>query len=164
MSTVIVGLFKEPSQAAAAVYALEIRGVPANKINLVASDKFKKDTFALSSSSKLPEGVALGATAGAAITAMVAGLTAVGTVATGGLGLVAAGPVVAALAGAGAGAAGGSIVGGLIGASIPEHEIKFFEDAVEEGSVLLGVEFGDDNKEMIKETLENCDAEKVTTA
>lgn len=164
MSNLIVGLFKQPSQAAAAVYSLEFRGVDSDKINLVASDNFDKDSFALNTNSKLPEGVALGATTGAAITGLVAGFTAIGTVATGGLGLLASGPVVAALAGAGAGAAGGSVIGGLIGVSIPEHEIKFYEDAMKEGSVLLGIEYGDDNKEMIKEVLENCDAEKVTSA
>lgn len=164
MSTLIVGLFNDSSQAAAAIYSLEMRGIPANQINLVASDSFKKDTFALSTNSKLPEGVALGATTGAAITAIAASLTAVGAVASGGLGLLVSGPAIAALAGAGAGAAGGSIIGGIIGAAIPEHEVKFLEDAVEKGSVLVGVEYDDNNKDMIKDTLEKCDAEKISAA
>jgi hypothetical protein len=40
--------------------------------------------------------------------------------------LIAAGPVVAALAGAGAAGATGGLVGGLIGAGIPEVEAKRF--------------------------------------
>jgi len=164
MSNVIVGLFNSPEQAASAIYTLELRGVPANTINLVASDGFNKDSFAVDSHSKFPEGVALGATTGAAITALVAGFTAVGAVVTGGASLLVSGPAVAALAGAGAGAAGGGIIGGLIGAAVPEHEVKFYEDALEKGSVLIGVEHTDDNKKLVKETLEVCNAEKVTTA
>ena len=47
---------------------------------------------------------------------------------------------------------------------MPEHEVKFYEDALEKGSVLVGVEHTDDNKKLVKETLDDCNAEKVTTA
>jgi hypothetical protein len=72
--------------------------------------------------SKLPEGVAVGATGGGAIGAIAAGLAAVGALAIPGVGILAAGPIVAALAGAAAGGAAGGLIGGLIGLGIPEHE------------------------------------------
>jgi hypothetical protein len=115
----------------------------------------------------MAEGVAVGATTGGAVGALVAGLTAVGTIATGGTGLLVAGPVVAALAGAGAGAAGGSILGGLVGASIPEHEIKHYEDALNKGSVLVGVHVpddADDLEDVAKRTLKESGAIKVSHA
>lgn len=162
MSTLIVGLFSQTTHAAAAVSLLEMQGVDGSQINLVASDSFDKDSFSISVNSKLPEGVALGATTGAAVTALVAGLTGVGAVVSGGLGLVVSGPVVAALAGAGAGAAGGSVIGGLVGASFPEHEVKYMEDAIEKGSVLVGVEYNAETKDLIKETFEQCHVDKIS--
>lgn len=163
--TVITGLFDSPQEAAAAVHTLEARGIPESEISIMAGENFKKEAFAIDSHSKLPEGVAIGAGAGGAVTALAAGLTAVGTVATGGAGLLVAGPVVAALAGAGAGAAAGGVVGGAIGAAIPEHEVKHYEDAVQKGSVLVGVHSDNsDHKDVAKQTFKDCNADKVSSA
>jgi len=48
--------------------------------------------------------------------------------------LIAAGPIVAALAGAGAGGAVGTLTGSLIGLGIPEFEAKSYEGYLNEGS------------------------------
>lgn len=165
MDTVITGLFDTPAQAAAAVHTLEARGIPDHEISIMAGENFKKEAFAVDSHSKLPEGVAIGAGAGGAVTALVAGLTAVGAIATGGAGLLVAGPIVAALAGAGAGAATGGVIGGAIGAAIPEHEIKHYEDAVKKGSVLVGVHCEDsEHKDIAKQCFKDCNATKVSHA
>lgn len=165
MAQVITGLFENGTQASAAIAQLEMKGIPSKDISLVASEGFDKESFGIEESSKLPEGAAIGAGSGGAVGALVLGMTAVGTIATGGVGLLAAGPIVAALAGAGAGAAAGGVIGGSIGAFIPEDEVKFYEDAIEKGSVLIGVEYDDkDRKEMIEETFENHDASRVATA
>lgn len=166
MSTVITGLFENAPQASAAIATLERKGVSSREISLIVGEDYKKESFAIEDSSKLPEGAAIGAGTGGAIGALVAGLTSVGAVATGGVGLVAAGPLVAALAGAGAGAAAGGAVGASIGAFVPENEVKFYEDALEKGHVLVGVEYNDDSdrKKMIKETFDQFDAERVSTA
>lgn len=165
MSTVITALFEHHRDAAAAIQTLEHRGFSANRISLVASDSFKKEDFGIESHSKLPEGVAIGAASVGAIGALVAGLTAVGAIATGGAGLLVAGPLVAALAGAGAGAASGGVIGGLIGMAIPEHEVKHYEDAIEKGSVLVGVECeNSDDKDRAKETFEHFKASKIASA
>ena len=145
--------------------ALEISGVPEADISLMASDKFNKDSFAIQPKSKLAEGTAIGATTGGAIGALVAGLTAVGTIATGGAGILVAGPLIAALAGAGAGAAGGSLIGGAVGLALPENEIKHYEDAIEKGAVLIGVTCEDsDRVDRVKEILSECGADKVSRA
>ncbi len=57
--------------------------------------------------------------------------------------LLAAGPVVAALAGAGAAGATGGLVGGLIGAGIPEVEAKRYAGRIREGAFLLSVHCDD---------------------
>ncbi len=165
MATIITGLFEDPADASAAIHSLEAKGVPLDSMSLVASDAISKESFAIKSHTKLPEGVAVGGATGAAVGALVAGFTAVGAVATGGAGLLVAGPAVAAAAGAGAGAAGGGALGGLVGVFLPEHEVKHYEDAIEKGSVLVGVECGDDiDEDVVKETLEHFDASKVSTA
>ena len=165
MDKIVTGLFESPSQAAAAVRTLEARGVPESEMSIIAGEGFKKETFAVDSHSKLPEGVALGAGTGGAVGALVAGLTAVGAIATGGAGLVVAGPLVAALAGAGAGATLGGVTGGAIGAAIPEHEVKHYEDAIEKGSVLVGVHCeSDDREDIAKQSFKDCDAKKISHA
>lgn len=165
MSKVTTALFESHPQAAMALEALVAAGFPKENISFVASDEFDVDTFGIQSGSKVGEGAAIGAGAGGAIGAVVAGLTLVGAVASGGAGLVVAGPLVAALAGAGAGAAGGGLLGGLIGLAIPEHEVKFYEDAVEKGSVLVGVECEDsEQRRRAKEIFERFDADKISNA
>ncbi|MCC6909673.1 MAG: hypothetical protein IT430_17190 [Phycisphaerales bacterium] len=165
MATTVTALFDSPQNAAIAVRTLESRGVSGDEISLVASENFQRESFGIDSHSKLPEGVALGAGTGGAIGALVAGLTAVGAIATGGAGVVVAGPVIAALAGAGAGATGGGIIGGLIGLVIPEHEVKHYSDAFEEGKVLVGVhcETAED-KRRAREALKDSGGEHISTA
>jgi len=166
MSKIVTGLFESPSDAAIAVHSLEARGISPNDISLIAGDGFDREAFGVDSHSKMPEGVAIGATGGAAIGAVLAGLTAVGAIAaTGGVGLLAAGPLVAALTGAGAGAVAGSVLGGLVGLGIPEHEIKHYENAIEKGSVLVGVHYhNSEQKKIAKEVFDACSAEKVSHA
>jgi hypothetical protein len=165
MTTIITGLFSNATDAAAAANTLEARGIRQTQISIVAGENISDDAFAIETHSKLPEGVAIGAGTGGAVGALVAGFTAVGAIATGGAGLLAAGPLVASLAGAGAGAAGGSIIGGGVGLAIPEHEVKHYQDALEKGSVLLGVETEDsDQRDTVEDTFNHFDAEKVSKA
>ena len=53
--------------------------------------------------------------------------------------LIAAGPLMATLAGMGVGGAVGGILGALVGMGIPEYEAKWYEGRVREGGVLLSV-------------------------
>ncbi|MCQ8850703.1 hypothetical protein NQT74_19130 [Alteromonas stellipolaris] len=165
MSDVITGLFKHPAEASAAITMLEQKGFSDANISLMANESVTKDSFALTENSKLPEGVAIGASSGGVLAAVVGGLAAVGVVATGGAGILASGPIVAALASGGAGAAAGGVIGGAVGLAIPEHEVKFYEDAVKEGAVLVGVHYDDsDEKDKIKETFKHFDDVKVGSA
>jgi hypothetical protein len=71
-------------------------------------------------------------------------LVGIGALAIPGIGpLVAAGPVVAALAGAGAAGATGGLVGGLIGSGIPEIEAKRYAGRIREGGYLISVHCDD---------------------
>jgi len=147
--TLVTGIFTTRADATHAVQLLENKGFLDQEISLLMSDSVGED-FKIESSSKMPEGVAAGATAGGVIGALVAGLTAVGTIATGG-GLLIAGPLVAILAGGGAGAGVGGIVGGLAGAGMTEYEAKLFASELEDGKILVAVQCATDAR---KETAE----------
>jgi hypothetical protein len=67
-------------------------------------------------------------------------LLGVGALAIPGLGpFIAAGPIMAALAGAGVGGTVGGVTGALIGMGIPEYEAKRYEGRVKAGGILLSV-------------------------
>jgi len=67
-------------------------------------------------------------------------LAGIGALAIPGVGpLIAAGPIMGALAGLGVGGAVGGIIGALVGMGIPEYEAKRYEGRVKEGGVLLSV-------------------------
>lgn len=53
--------------------------------------------------------------------------------------LLAAGPIVAALAGAGVGSAIGGVAGALIGMGLPEIEAKRYEEEIKRGRILVSV-------------------------
>jgi tetrahydromethanopterin S-methyltransferase subunit C len=96
--------------------------------------------FAHEKNTKAPEGTATGATTGGLIGGTLGVLASLGALAIPGIGpLIAAGPIVAALAGIGAGGAVGGIVGALVGMGIPEYEAKRYEGAVKGGGTLLSV-------------------------
>lgn len=163
MSKEITGIFNNVDKAQSAVTTLVGMGIPRQKISVLMSDDVGRKNFKIKDSSKAPEGVATGAVAGGAIGAIAGGLTAVGTVTmTGGVGLLAAGPLVAALAGGGAGAGVGGLVGGLIGAGMTENEAKLIEKNLSAGSVLIGVESPDEMSEEVRQTFKTSGAESIT--
>jgi hypothetical protein len=108
---------------------------------------------------KAPEGAAAGAGTGAAIGGVLGWLVGIGALAIPGVGpLVAAGPIVAALAGAGAAGA----TGGLIGAGFPEVEAKRYAGRIREGGYLVSVHCDDREwARRAKEILENTGGQDV---
>src|SRR5262245_59594430 len=95
---------------------------------------------------KAPEGMAAGAGSGAAVGGVLGWLVGIGAIAVPGIGpLMAAGPIVAALAGAGAAGAAGGLVGGLVGAGMPEIEAKRYAGRIRAGGYLVSVHC-DDNE------------------
>lgn len=161
--TLVMGLFQSAGEAERALMALMSAGIDRGEISAVASDDQSVRDFGIEKHSRVGTGAAIGAGFGGALGAILAGFTAVGALATGGAGLIVAGPLVAALAGAGAGGATGGLLGGLIGLGIPEHEIKYYAENLEKGSVLLGVRTADDNVARIRSIMEEHGATRITT-
>src|SRR5438132_9593949 len=111
MSTLITGIFHNRESAERGVEDLLAAGFPREDISILMSETTRGREFGVKEATKAPEGAATGATIGGILGAIAAGLAAVGTLVIPGVSLVAAGPLVAALAGLGAGAAAGGLTG-----------------------------------------------------
>jgi len=78
---------------------------------------------------------------------------------------VAAGPIVAAIAGAGIGGTIGGVAGALIGLGIPEYEAKRYEALVKDGGMLLSVHVdNDDFQRKAKDILHAGGAKDIATS
>jgi hypothetical protein len=114
---------------------------------------------------KAPEGTTVGVTAGGVIGGTLGLLAGVGLLAIPGLGpFIAAGPIMAGLAGLGVGGAVGGVTGALIGMGIPEFEAKRYEGRLQKGEILLSVHC--DTAEEIKrakEVLKSAGGEDVSS-
>jgi uncharacterized protein YjbJ (UPF0337 family) len=72
--------------------------------------------------------------------AILATVAAIGTsIAIPGPGVVVAGPIATAFAGAGVGGPAGGIIGALIGWGVPEERAKLYESDLKDGGIVLGV-------------------------
>jgi uncharacterized membrane protein len=134
-------------------------------ISVMFPDNAGTKDFAHEKNTKAPEGAATGAGSGAVIGGTLGWLAGIGALAIPGVGpFIAAGPIVAALAGVAVGGAVGGITGALVGMGIPEYQAKRYEGRVKEGSILLSVHC-DDSKwtKKAKEILERTGAEDVSS-
>jgi hypothetical protein len=165
MATFVSAIFHDRAHAENAGDALVRAGFRRDDISLLLSADAQARHFGVTTGSRAGEGAAIGATTGGAIGALVMGLAAVGSIAVPGVGLLAAGPLVAALAGAGAGGATGSLVGALVGSGIPEHEAELYGSRIEQGALLVGVHVHDVGEEgSARQTLVNAGGESLSAA
>ncbi len=140
----LTGLFNDRETAEKAYSALRSRGYNHDDVNLLMSDKTRDGWFAgkeeTDLGSKALEGAGAGSAIGGTLGAIIGGIAAIGTnVILPGLGLIVAGPLVAALAGAGAGSLTGGLVGALIGAGFPEEHAGIYDEGIRNGGVVMGV-------------------------
>src|SRR5690242_15805535 len=164
MAKFITAAFHDRLAASEAFNRLVAAGWAPAEISVLVGDHAAGRHFGVKEKTKAPEGAATGAALGGALGAVVAGLAAVGSIVIPVLGLLAAGPIVAALAGAGAGGAAGGLRGGLRGATRPEHEAKLVK-SLEVGHILLAVPAEKHElAERAKKILEACGAEHVSRA
>ena len=137
----VTGLFKTRVAAEAGVDAIIKRGYTRDDISVLMSDATKNKEFAIETGTRAADGAGIGGAVGGTVGAVIAAIAAVGTtIALPGLGLIVAGPLVAALAGAGAGGATGGLIGALVGAGIPEHRAKVYDAGLRGGGILIGIE------------------------
>jgi hypothetical protein len=139
-NTSVYGIYPSRTAVEEAVQNLRTAGFRSTDISVLLPDNQGTKDFAHEKNTKAPEGVTTGAISGGIAGGVLGWLTGVGALAIPGLGpLLAAGPIVAALAGAGALGTLGGIVGALVGMGIPEYEARRYEGRIRDGGVLLSV-------------------------
>jgi hypothetical protein len=141
----VTGMFNDKENAEHAFNTLQARGYSKNDIHLIMTDDtrnkyYKNAEVETEIGNKAMEGAGTGSAIGGTVGAIAGAVAAIGTsLLIPGLGLVVAGPLVAALAGAGAGGLTGGIVGALVGSGIPKERAEAYEKGVKEGNIVLGV-------------------------
>ena len=147
------GIYYDPDAADRRIRRLRDLGYSDDQISVMMQDKDKAQAFVAKSGGHAAEGAVTGGVVGGGIGAVVAGLIATGslTVVTGGAALpLVIGPLAAALAGLGAGAATGGIVGALVGAGIPKDKAIAYNEGLERGGIVLGVQARPDNRDEVR--------------
>ncbi|HCC57662.1 MAG TPA: DUF3341 domain-containing protein [Solibacterales bacterium] len=136
----VFGIYASRTAAEEAVDALRNAGFRNTDISALFPDNQGSKDFAHEKSTKAPEGTATGVASGAVVGGVLGWLAGIGALAIPGIGpFIAAGPIMAALAGAGAAGVVGGLVGALVGMGIPEYEAKRYEGRVKNGGILLSV-------------------------
>src|SRR6476659_1338911 len=145
-NTSVYGVYPNRAALEIGIQALRDANFRAEDISVLLPENVGSKDFAHQKDTKAPEGATTGASTGAVVGGALGWLAGIGALAIPGLGpLIAAGPIVAALAGAGAGGAVGGLTGALVGMGIPEYEAKRYEGRIKQGSILLSVHSDDSN-------------------
>jgi Protein of unknown function (DUF3341) len=165
-NTSVFGIYTDTADVDGAVEALQAAGFSNNDVSALFPDKEGTRDFAHEKNTKAPEGATTGAGTGALLGGSLGWLAGIGALAIPGLGpFIAAGPIMAALAGAGVGGAVGGLTGALIGMGIPEYEAKRYEGRVKDGGILLSVHSDtSDEIKKAKEILAHTGAQDISSA
>ncbi len=162
----VYGLYKNRSGIDEAVDALKRGNFRNTDISVLFPENQGSKDFAIDKGTKAPEGAVTGAGSGAVLGGALGWLAGIGLLTIPGLGpFIAAGPIMAILAGVGVGGTVGTIVGALVGMGIPEYEARRYEGRIKSGGILLSVHC--DSHEWVKRAksiLENTGADDVASA
>ena len=164
-NTAAFGIYRDRASVENAVDTLKAENFRNTDISVLFPENEGSKDFAHEKNTKAPEGAATGAGTGALLGGGLGWLAGIGALAIPGLGpFIAAGPIMAALAGAGVGGAVGGLAGALVGMGIPEYEAKRYEGRVKDGGILLSVHCDDSSwTKRAKEILERTGAEDVSS-
>jgi len=165
-NTSVIGIYEDRTTVSDVIDVLHKTGYRAADISVLSSENQGSKDFAHEKHTKGLAGAGIGAAVGAVVGAALAWFVSNQTVTITGLGpLVAAGPLLAALAGAGAGGALGWIVGLLAGLRLTEYVAKRYAGRIRRGGVLLSVHCDSPEWcERAKRTLKDTGARDISSA
>jgi uncharacterized protein (TIGR02271 family) len=146
MAKTVVGLFDDLNDAQKVVNDLTQLGIARSDISIARqqSDKTSATTTTPDRSGDIGSGVATGATTGAVVGGAAGLIASLSALAIPGFGpILAAGPIIATLTGAGIGAAAGGLIGALVNAGVPEEEAEYYSEGVRRGGTLVSVRVED---------------------
>src|SRR6266700_3374766 len=164
-NTAVFGIYPSYTAVEIGVDALRAAGFRNADISALCPESAGTRDLAQEKNTKAPEGATTGAGTGVVLGGAMGWLLGIGAIAIPGLGpFIAAGPIMAALAGAGVGGAVGGLTGALIGMGIPEYEAKRYEGRVREEGILLSVHSDNsDWTKRAKEILERTGAQDIAS-
>jgi hypothetical protein len=138
--TAVFGIYSTRAAAEQAANALINAGFSSNDISVLLPENLGTREIGTEKATKAPEGATTGAGTGAVLGGALGLLAGIGALAIPGVGpFIAAGPIMATLAGIGVGGAVGGLTGALVGLGIPEYEAKRYEGVIRKGGILLSV-------------------------
>ena len=161
----VFGIYTTVAAADVATDSLMKSGFSAADVSALLPENLGTRPIGTEKATKAPEGAATGAGSGAVLGGALGLLAGIGALAIPGVGpLIAAGPIMAALAGVGVGGAVGGFTGALIGLGIPEYEAKRYEGRLQKGAILLSVHCDTaDEIKRAKEIMKNTGAEDISS-
>lgn len=167
-SKTVVGIFDDMNSAESAVRELQGSGISRDDISIVANQNVQSATGASyggAADTTPAEGVghvAADAGIGAALGGVGGLLLSFVGLAIPGVGpVLAMGPLVAALGGAGIGAVAGGVIGALTETGVPEEEAQYYAEGVRRGQVLVTVHTDEARAESAREVLDRNGAVDV---
>lgn len=161
----VFGIFPTVAGADNATDIFVKSGFSTSDISALMPENLGSKQIGTEKATKAPEGAAAGASTGAVLGGALGLLAGIGALAIPGVGpLIAAGPIMAGLAGLGVGGAVGGFTGALIGLGIPEYEAKRYEGRIKNGGILLSVHCDtSDQIKRAKEIMKNSGGEDVSS-
>ena len=164
-NTAIFGIYSTARDVERAVDEMRLQGFRNADISVLFPENVGTKDFAVRKGTKAPEGAAAGGASGLVVGGALGWLAGIGSLAIPGVGpLIAAGPIIALLTGAGVGGAVGALAGGLAGMGIPEYEAKRYEGRIRDGGILLSVHADDSSwTKKAKLILEATGAEDIAS-
>jgi hypothetical protein len=165
-NTSVIGIYEDRTTIADAMGVLQKAGYRSADISVLTSDNQGSKDFAHEKHNKGAAGAGGGAAVGAVVGAAFAWLDSNQVVSVAGGGpLVAAGPWLAALAGAGCGGALGWIAGLLTGLGLTEYVAKRYAGRMRRGGILVSVHCDSPEWcERAKKTLKDTGARDISSA
>ena len=163
MAKVVVGLFDEQSQAREAIEVLIESGIDCDRISIIVGDTAGEYTSypeaGKTAEATGPGPTAKGMMAGGALGGLGGVLLGLGTLMIPGVGpVLAAGPLIAGLLGAGTGVAAGGLIGSLAAVGISKEEAETYAEEVRRGETLVMVTARDDEVDRVSNVLDDYGA------
>jgi universal stress protein A len=150
---IIHAMFEDRSHIERAFDELTDLGVSVEDISVVMTEDTHDRDFEVLDRTKAFKGMTAGGLMGGTIGGVLGGLVGVGSIVTGGIGLMVMGPALAF-------AAAGGLFGGLLGRSVPEDRAMVLKAELAEGKTLLAVHLKSPDKLVpVQEIVERCGGE-----
>lgn len=161
----IFGIYNDQASLDHTIEILKSQNFRNSDISVLIPSHEGSEPMAIEKSTKATEGATTGALTGLLAGGAFGWLLGAGALAIPTLGpFIAAGPIMAAIAGAGLGGSFGGIAGGLIGLGFPEYEAERFEGLIKKGGMLISIHVDDAKWEAkAHEILEENGAEHIST-